>query len=337
MKMIISILIFFFLTMSGFPQTTQIKFATLAPEGSTWMKVMQDYDKAVSERTNGAVEFKIYAGGVQGDEKDVLRKIRFNQLHSAGFTGVGLGEILPEVRVLDTPFLFKNKTEVDYIIDKFQKRFADNFKEKGYVLLGWAEVGFVYIYSNVPARSIEDFQGLKMWMWEGDPLAEAIFKAFKINPVPLSVTDVLTSLQTGLIDAVYASPLACVGLQWFTKTKYVLNEPMTNSIGAVLLSKRIFDRLTPEQQDIVVEEGRKHFTRLTEQTRKDNRKSYQEMLKSGMKEIKIDKAERVVEFRRIGARARRDLAGKLYGAELLRQIESALMDFREKTREKKAD
>lgn len=337
MKLTINMLILFFLTISGSPQTTQIKFATLAPEGSTWMKVMEDYDKAVSERTNGAVGFKIYAGGVQGDEKDVLRKIRFNQLHSAGFTGVGLGEILPEVRVLDTPFLFKNKAEVDYIIDKFQKRFAEKFKEKGYVLLGWAEVGFVYIYSNVPARSIEDFQGLKMWMWEGDPLAEAIFKAFKINPVPLSVTDVLTSLQTGLIDAVYASPLACVGLQWFTKTSYVLNEPMTNSIGAVLLSKRIFERLTPEQQEIVVEEGRKHFTRLTEQTRKDNRKSYQEMLNSGMKEIKIDTPEKVDNFRRIGAEARRDLAGELYPAELMNQIESALAEFRNKSKENESD
>ena len=93
----------------------RIKFATVAPEGSTYLKVLREYADEVEKLTNGEVTFKIYPSQVQGDEKDVLRKIRVGQLHSAGFTGVGLGEILPEIRILELPMLYRNYEEVDYI------------------------------------------------------------------------------------------------------------------------------------------------------------------------------------------------------------------------------
>ncbi len=134
---------------------TKIKFATVATEGSTWMKVMHELAKAVEDSTNGEVKFKIYPGAVQGDEKDVLRKMRIGQVHSAGFTGVGLGEILPEIRIMDVPFLFNNYEEVDYVSEKLSDHFAQKFEEKGYILLGWAEVGFVYVFTNTPVNDIK--------------------------------------------------------------------------------------------------------------------------------------------------------------------------------------
>jgi len=316
-------------------KTVIIKFATLAPEGTTWMKVMRQFSDAVYKSTNGAVKFKIYAGGVQGDEKDVLRKIRINQLHSAGFTGVGLGEILPEVRILDAPFLFKNHQEVDYIDDKFFERFAQKFEQKGYILLGWAEVGFVYIYTNVPVHDVADFKGVKMWTWEGDPLAEATFRAFGINPIPLSVTDVMTSLQTGLIDGVYTSPLACVALQWFSKIKYMLDIPLDNSNGAVLVSKRIFKKIKPEHQKILRQKGREYLQKLTERSRQDNQKSIETMLTKGVTKIAISSRQQLQNYNAIGKQARQNLVGKLYDQSLLDEIEQAVSDFRKQEHSKK--
>ena len=267
MRLFKTIFILFCLTLI-INASTKIKFATVATEGSTWMKVMHQLAEAVEDSTEGEVKFKIYPGAVQGDEKDVLRKMRIGQLHSAGFTGVGLGEILPEVRIMDAPFLFNTYEEVDYVSSKLSDHFAQKFEEKGYILLGWAEVGFVYVFTNTPVNDIKDMSGVKMWMWEGDPIAEAAFTSMDINPIPLSLTDVLTSLQTNLINGVYISPLACTALQWHTKVKYMLELPLADSNGAVLLTKKQFSKLSPEQQNILKYFASKYLRQLNQLSRR---------------------------------------------------------------------
>ena len=220
-----------------------IKFASIAPEGSTWINTLREYDKAIRQESNGRMGFKIYAAGAQGEDKDVIKKIRLGQIQSAGFTGVGLGEIAPKVRILDSPFLFQNYDEVDHVYRTFEGEFEQAFRENGFILLGWAEVGFVYVFSNTPVRTLSDMSGVKMWMWEGDVIAEATFKAFKINPIPLSVVDVLTSLQTGLINGAYISPYAAIALQWNTRVKYMMSVPLADACGAVVVAKKTFDAL----------------------------------------------------------------------------------------------
>ncbi len=307
---------------------TEIKFATLAPEGSTWMKVMEEFSADLEKSTNGQVTFKIYAGGVQGDEIDVLRKIRINQLHSAGFTGVALGEILPEVRVMDTPFLFRNTDEIDFIKKKFYQRFAAGFEKKGYILLGFAEVGWVYIYTNKAVRKLADMKGVKMWMWEGDPLSRETFNTFGVNAVPLSITDVSTSLQTGLIDGVYVSPLGCVALQWFTRVSHFLDVPLANSIGAVVISKRQFGKLSTANQKILLDKGREYFNKLTRLSREDNQKAKQQMLDYGLIATEPVDVDALNNFRRLGNETRQELAGKLYSRDLLVEVETALETYR---------
>jgi|SRR3989338_2503197 len=307
---------------------TMVKFATLAPEGSTWMKAMRQFTVEASSRTGGRVKFKIYAGGVSGDEKDVVRKIRLGQLQAGGFTGVGLGEIAPEARLLDTPFLFKNAKEIDHVYKALDADFRKIFESRGYVLLGWAEVGNVNIFSNIPVMKPQDLRNVKMWLWEGDPIAEAMFEALKVKPIPLSVMDVMTSLQTGMLNGVYGSPLSVIALQWFSRMKYVLSLPITNASGAAVMSKKTFDLLAKEDQKIIMELGGKHFRELTLQSRKDNEQS-----------IAILKAKKLVftepagpaviaEFERAGQEARLSLTGKLYPKELLEKVESALKTFR---------
>ena len=330
-KMIMTLVAFVLMTVTALSaKPVIIKFATLAPDGSTWMKVMRDFVRDVKTETNGQVIFKIYPGGVQGDEKDVLRKIRINQLQGAGFTGVGMGTILPEVRILDTPYLFHNKREVDYIINKFNDYFADRFEKKGFVLIGWAEVGYVYIFTNQDVKTLDDFKHLKIWMWEGDPVAQVTFKEFDVNPIPLSVTDVLTSLQTGLINTVYTSPLACIVLQWFTHLKYVSDIPLTNSMGAVLISKRTFQKIPEEYQQLVKKKGYAYFRKLTEISRKDNAASLQKMKAQGMQTLHLSTPENLKEFQEIGDRTRRDLVGKFFDQSLVDQIQQALAEFRQK-------
>lgn len=310
-----------------FPQQYTIKFATLAPEGTSWLKAMREYDDAVRKESGGRVGFKIYAGGVQGDEKSVLRKVRIGQIQAGGFTGVGMGEIAPKVRVIEAPFLTRTLGEVDHIYEKFGTEFEQAFEENGFVLLGWAEVGFVHVFTNVPINQPEDLRRTKMWTWEGDPIAEAAFKALNVNPTPLSIADVLTSLQTGLVDAFYTSPYAAVSLQWFTRAKYFVDLPLADAAGAVLISKKYFDTLPKELQDILTKNGRIYIGKLTQMNRKDNLSAIEDIKKRGIVIQKVNDKD-LAYYLEVGKTARKSLAGKLYSEDLLNRIEAAVADYR---------
>jgi TRAP-type C4-dicarboxylate transport system substrate-binding protein len=327
-KNILTLSLVIVFVISGFAQTKyRIKFATQAPEGSAWIKVMNEYSDEVEQLTNGEIKFKIYPGGIQGDENAVVRKMRLGQIHCAGFTGVGAGEILPEFRVLETPFLLRNYEESDFISEMMSENLSKKFEENGYILLGLTEVGFVYVYAKKPIRSMSDLRGVKMWMWEADPLAEAAFQALHANAIPLSITDVLTSLQTNLIDAIYTSPLACVSLQWYTRVDYMMNFPLTNALGAILITKKEFDKLPVDYQKILVEKGHQHMAHLVQLSREANEESIELMKKNGMQLIEIPQAN-IKEFEKAGIKARESLVGKLYSKELLDKIETAVQEFR---------
>lgn len=310
-------------------QEFTVKFATLAPEGSTWINVMKEFDQTVRKESGGRLGFRIYAGGVAGDEKDVMRKIRLGQFHSAGITGFGIGEISKAVRILDAPFLFRSSAEVDHVLQAFDGELRKEFENNGYVLLGWAEVGFVYVFTNSPVAKIADMKSVKMWEWEGDPVADATFKQIGINPIQLSITDVLTSLQTGLINGVYISPLAAVSLQWFTATKYMMDLPLTNSMGAVVISKREYDKMPADLQQLLLKHGAVFMRKLTELSRKDNQKSLETLKKNGIRFVKPD-ANEARSYDEIGRLARQAMAGKLFSPDLLARVEKALADFRTK-------
>ena len=311
-----------------------IKFATVAPEGTTWMNVMREYDAAVRKESGGRLGFKFYSGGVDGDEKDVIRKIRIGQLQGGGFTGVGMGEIAPEERILDTPFLFRDTAEIDYIYDKFTPEFSKAFEQGGFVFLGWAEVGFVYVFTQKPIYSVDDMKDVKAWMWEGDPIAEASFKVLKLAPIPLSFIDVNSQLQTGMINCVYASPYAIIPLQWYTKMKYMLDVPLANSSGAALVSKKFFDSLPQDLQQILLKDGQIYLSKLTQLSRGDNQRALKTLESKGIKITHPRSASDLSYYYQTGEEARQMLVGKLYSADLLHQVESALQQFRKDHAEK---
>lgn len=312
----------------------RIKFATLAPDGTNAMKAMRAIDADIQKATGKQVKFKFYTGGRKGDEKDMVKQIKIGLLHGGGFTGVGLGEIAKEVRVLDAPSLFRTYDEIDLIYDKFAEELERAFDKAGYVLLGWTEVGFIHVFSNSPVRSVADMRKLKIWVWEGDPIAESAFKALGVHPIPLSITDVNTSLQTGHINAIYSSPLYAIALQWHEKTKFVLSTNFANGSGAVVLSKRIYKRLKPDQQKALMTSARKHLRQLTQLTREENLKALETLRKHGHTITKPSPAA-LKEYEAAGAKARRMLTGRLYPKELLDRVEGALAEHRKKPAPKK--
>jgi len=305
----------------------EIKLAVLAPEGSTWVNLMKEMDKELQTASGGKLAFKIYAGGVSGDEKDVLRKIRIGQIHAAGLTGVGLGEIVPAVRVLELPMLFKNYQEADYVKSKLQKEFETQFDAKGFVLLGWAEGGFVNIFSNKPIKNKADMNGTKWWAWEGDPLVKTMYETLGIVPIPLALPDVLTSLQTNLIDAVYGPPLAVVALQWFTKTKYMTDMNLANSTGALVMSKAEFAKLPPDLQGTLKTVAQKYSGKLIDAIRADNAKSVATLKSNGIQVVEVSPADRA-EIEKVSMEVRPKLVGKLYSQDLLNRVQGYLDEYR---------
>lgn len=297
-----------------------IKFATVAPEGSTWIRHLKALDKELREKSGGQLGFRIYAGGIAGDELNVLKKIRIGQIHSAAFSGVGFGQILPMVRVLDLPFLFRNYEEIDLVHRELRPFFAKQFKKKGFELLGWAEVGNVHLFSKSPIRRVKDLSGLKVWSWSGDPIAKETFVAMGINPILLPITDVTTALNTGMIDTVYAPPLGALALQWQTSLKYMMTLPLVHSTGAVLISSRYFEKLPRELRKLLISGVNKTMKELTRDLRSQNKEAIKMIQDSGLVIIPVPKGESLAQFYAVHDRVARRLSGKIYPKEVLERV-----------------
>ncbi|MFH1489647.1 MAG: TRAP transporter substrate-binding protein DctP [Pseudomonadota bacterium] len=297
-----------------------IKFATLAPEGSTWMNHMRLLDKIVREKSRGALGFRLYPGGVAGDELDILRKIRIGQIHCAAFSGVGFGQILPMVRVLDLPFLFKDNSEADLVHNELKGFFSDQFRKKGFELLAWAEVGNVHLFSKNPIRNINDLSRQKIWTWTGDPIAKTTFSMMGTNPIPLSITDVTTALNTGMINTVYAPPLGALALQWNQYLNYMTTLPLTHSTGAVLLSQKIFEQIPGDLSGMLMIESEKVMAQLTKDLRMQAGESVKLLEKGGIQRLPMPGEQDLQEFMRVHEKVAQSLSGKVYPRELLERV-----------------
>jgi TRAP-type C4-dicarboxylate transport system substrate-binding protein len=298
---------------------TRIKCAVVAPKGSTWMNILEAWDKDLKKRTNGEISFKFYSSGSMGDEKQVLRKIRSGQLDAAAFTGVGLGDIVPEVRLMELPFMFETAGQVDYVLNNMDDFYNKKFKDKGFVNLGWSETGFVYIFTNKPIKTVDDMKGVKMWMWEGDELVHEIFKDLNLVPTPLNLTDVLTSLQTGLIDGVYGPPVGAMALQWTTKVKYMVAQKMGYATGATLISKKTYDGLDPANRKILDETARIYSQKLISSVRADNEKAKASIKANGIAFTTANPAT-IAKMKSVSAKVADTLVGKLYSRDLLQKV-----------------
>jgi TRAP-type C4-dicarboxylate transport system substrate-binding protein len=256
------------------------KVASLAPEGSVWAKRFRDFTREVEEKSNGEIGFKIYAGGVMGDDRAMYRKMRVGQLNGGGFTMTGISEVVPDFRVLGIPFLFNSYDEVDRVKEKLLPRFEKEFDTQGLVLMALSEVGFIYTMSSFPISTLAELKQSKPWAPEGDPVSKVLLETVGVTPIPLSIPDVLTSLQTGLINTAFNSFYGSIVMQWFTKISYITDIPFVYAYGAFILDKKTFSSLPPQYAAMMKSAAQAHFAKLLIDTRKSNEEALQVLLEN---------------------------------------------------------
>ena len=302
---------------------TTLKVALITPEGSAWTNVLNEMAEEVERLSKGEVNFKIYPGGISGDELDVIRKMQAGRIHAAGFSGVGLGVLLPEIRILEAPLLFHDYGEVDRVKEKLYGEFAAGLEKRGYVLLGFAEAGFVYIFSKTDISAPDWIKTTRMWAWKGDPVAETFLKILGINTYPLHVTDVNTGLETGMIDSFYSPPLAAVAFQWHSKIRYILDYPVVNSTGALVMRKEQYDRLSENNKEILKTAAKKYCDKLIEITRRDNQQAISIMVESGIQRVSPSEDQKK-QFKENAEKSYLKNIPDLYSEELLRRVQQIL-------------
>jgi len=263
------------------------KVASLAPEGSVWTKRFREFTSEVTEKSKGEIGFKIYAGGVMGDDRAMYRKMRVGQINGGGFTMTGIGEVVPDFRILGIPFFFNSYEEVDFLGEKLFPRMQEEFDKKNLVLLALSEVGFIYTMSQKPITTLNELKKSKAWSPEGDPISQVLLETVGLTPIPLSIPDVLTSLQTGLIDTAFNSLYGSIVMQWFTRISYITDIPFVYAYGAFLLDKKTFSRLPPDYAQMMHSSARKHFANLLADTRKSNDEALQVLQDNGISLVQL--------------------------------------------------
>ena len=305
-----------------------IKLATLAPEGSPWIQVLKAAADEAQQKTGNAVQFKIYPGGVMGDERDMVRKMHIGQLQAAMLSSASLASMFPEIDVLQIPFLFDSYPETDFVVGKMEDGFKSGLEKNGYVALGWSEAGFVYLMSTVPVETLELLRKAKVWIWNDSPMSKAIFEEAGVIGVPLSISDVLVGLQTGLVEVVYVPPSVAVALQWFTRIKYITDAPLNYMLGGLVAKKEAFDKIDPQHQSVVKEVFQRHMTRLKEIIRAENQEALTVMQKQGIKLISPGKAQ-IADYKAISEKAMQKESGHKYSPKTKEEVSAWLKAYAE--------
>ncbi|TNE95281.1 MAG: hypothetical protein EP326_15495 [Deltaproteobacteria bacterium] len=320
MKLLLTLLCF----ISFSVQAQTLKVGVLAPEGTNWAKNLKAMAKEIKKATDNKVKLKIYFGGSQGDEPDVLRKVRIGQLQGGIFTGKTLGDINGNARVMEVPFTFGGDREkalkTMYEMAPFINK---GFEKAEFHNLGFFELGMVYFVSQVETPSLNSLKGLKIWSWEGDKLVSSMISAMDLVSVPLPLPDVLSSLSTGIVQAAYAPPLGIVSLQWNTKIKYLVDFPLAYSTGAMLISKKSWDKVKPEHKKVIQEISAKYIGKVNAGNIKDNEEALAAIKSMGVKFLKFpDKdVELAKKFR---AEIIKKLKGDLFTSEAWDKLNSKL-------------
>ncbi len=316
------------MTVAHAADTYVLKFATLAPSGSTWMKAFDAWGKELATKSQGRLVVKFYPGGISGDEPDMLKKIRFGQLQGAALSGHGIGEIFPPARILETPFLFRDHAEIDAVRTAILPAIETGFRNNQYELIAWMEVGNIHFFSTKPLASLDELARRRIWQWQGDRFIDAFFKANGWSPVALPITEVYTGLSTGLVDTVVSTPLASIALQWAGKTPYMSTQPIATGIGAVVVSNRFYSGLPADLQALLKNSGVSLSQTLIADTRRDDLKSLAVLAKrtqpmAGMQNV--DLAEQTALTRKTVEALE---AQHYLSAVLDRQVDAALSRYR---------
>jgi len=269
----------------------EFKLATVAPDGTTWMREMRAGAELIEERTEGRATFKFYPGGVMGNDAQVLRRMRVGQIHGGAFAVSGMLDRYNAIGLYGVPLLIRSQDEIDYVRERMDPGLNRGLEDAGFISFGFIEGGFALMMANEPMRGVEDMRRRKVWIPEGDQASIVALEALGLSPVALPITDVLTGLQTGLLDIVAASPTVALVLQWHTRVKYVTDLPVVYSMGIFALDARAFRQLSEGDQAIVRDVMTDVVQRLDRQARADNAQARKVMEDMGIEFVPVDPAD----------------------------------------------
>jgi TRAP-type transport system periplasmic protein len=287
-KLILSILV---LMLSAPAMAVTLKIATATPNGSQWMKDMRASAAEIKERTEGRVLIKYYGGGIKGDDAKVLGQIRIRQLQGGAFTPSALAAKYSDLNLYGMPLVFESEEEAAFVRSRMDAGLQQGLEDIGWVNFGFATSGFASIMSSTPVKTLADLKGKRVWVPEGDSISYASMKAMSLNPVTLPLTDVLTGLQTGLLDIVAIPPIVALVLQWHTKVKYITEVPLVYTVGFMAIDKKTFDKIDADDQAVVREVMTRTYKNFDKVNLVDNQGAFDALVKAGIQPTKFDDEE----------------------------------------------
>ncbi len=259
-----------------------IKLATLIPDGSVWDKALRSMGSAWKRSTGGRVELRVYPGGVAGDEPDVLRKMRIGQLNAGTLTVGGLIDIDPAFEALAIPLFYESYEEYFHVLDKIAPVLVERARANGYELIQWGHGGWIHLFATERADSVDGLRRLKLFVSAGDDANVQWWKNEGFRPVALSATDIMTGLQTGMIELLPTTPLAALSLQWFRQAPYMLDLGLAPLAGATVVSSRTWNRLSAADRESMRAAALEMERRFETEIPRQDRTAVQEMSKRGL-------------------------------------------------------
>lgn len=286
--------------------TTTLKISTLYPDGTALVNGLKEASKAIEQQTEGRVKLKVYPGGVMGDDRAVQRKIRIGQLHGQIAQGGAFAAAYRDSQILNVPLAFKNYDEVDAVRAELDKPILEGLEQGGWVSFGLLDGGFAYIMSGNPVQSLDDLREQKLWLPANDKASAKAAAAFELSPIMLNIGAVLTSLQTGAIDAIAAPPIAALTLQWYSRVENVTDMPLLYTFGLLGIHQKYFNRLSAEDQAVVRSELEALFSELNANSRQENLNAFAAVQQQGLSVVTPTDSQRA-EWQRYADRATAEL------------------------------
>ena len=271
-------------------QQIVVKMATLAPKGSSWHLILQEMGEKWKTASGGRVTLTLYPGGVAGDDEDVVRKMRLGTLNGGLLTSIGLGNIDRNVLALQVPMMYQSYEELDYVRDQMSPNLEKIFEQKGFVVMNWADAGWVHFFAKTPVRTPDDLRALKLFTSGGDVRTIELWKAAGFKPVPLPATEISTALQTGLVTALPSPPQAAVLLQWYNHAKNMTDLKWAVLMGATVISKASWDKIPAELHGPLLEAAHQAGKRLRDEIRQRSPMDVEAMVKRGLVVVHLDAA-----------------------------------------------
>jgi len=308
-------------------ETIVIRMGTLVPKGSPWHDILQTMGDKWKEASGGTVELKIYPGGEQGDEPEMVQKIGIKKLQAVAISGAGLSGIDPSIFALQVPMLLDSYEELDYVRDRIAPRLEKELAQRGFIVLNWADVGWVHFFTKQPAVHPDDIRKLKLCVLQGDNNTFQLYKVNGFHPVALAATDILTGLETGLVDAFQSPPLLALSNQWFGAAKNMLDLRFVQLIGATLISKEVWDKIPPQVQKPMRESARIAGVGLREEIRKAEASSIPLMQQFGLNVVHTDDKS-LEEWRTLSESVYPKVRGGMVPADLFDEVKRLRDEYR---------